>query len=76
VESAGWAGHTRSKIVSDPVFTDPVFTVVRNGDLCRLSRWGVDRLGQIETGRLTRQADGRLAPVSDDLLQEMRAKAN
>ncbi|MBS1214077.1 MAG: metallo-beta-lactamase family protein [Proteobacteria bacterium] len=54
----------------------PKVCIVRNGDLCRLSRWGVDRLGQAETGRLTRQPDGRLAPVSDDLLQEMRARAN
>lgn len=54
----------------------PQTRIVANGDICRLSRWGVELLGQVETGRLTVQPDGRLAPVAPDLLSEMRAKVH
>lgn len=54
----------------------PEAHVVQNGDLCRLSRLGLHRLGQVETGRLTVRPDGRLAQVPQDLLQEMRVKVH
>jgi ribonuclease J len=54
----------------------PQVCVVQNGDLCGLSPLGLHRLGRVETGRLTRGPDGRLAPVAHDLLEEMRAKVH
>ncbi|MGZ8216419.1 ribonuclease J [Methylomagnum sp.] len=51
----------------------PEARVVQNGDVCRLSQWGLERLGQVETGRLSLQPDGRLMRVSDEVLRKMRA---
>jgi len=54
----------------------PQVCVVQNGDLCGLSPLGLHRLGRVETGRLTRQPDGRLERVAQDLLEEMRARVH
>ncbi|WP_240342539.1 ribonuclease J [Methylococcus sp. EFPC2] len=54
----------------------PHTAIVENGALCRLSRGGLQRLGQIDTGRLSVRPDGRLAPVLPDVLQEMRARVH
>ncbi len=54
----------------------PGTRVVENGDLCRLGRFGIQRLGRVETGRLSLQADGRLARVPQELLQTMRARVH
>ena len=54
----------------------PQACVVQNGDLCRLSRLGLHRLARVETGRLTLRPDGRLAPVPQDLIEEMRARVH
>ncbi len=54
----------------------PRARVIRNGDLCRLRRGGPELLGSIPTGRLTLEADGRLAAVPPDLLRLMREKVH
>ncbi len=54
----------------------PHACVVQNGDICRLSRAGIQKLDGIETGRLFVQPDGRLAPVPKDILREMRTKVH
>lgn len=54
----------------------PRTSVIRNGDLCRLSRHGPEVLGSVPTGRLTLDADGRLAPVPPDLLRTMRERVH
>ncbi|WP_295887042.1 ribonuclease J [uncultured Thiohalocapsa sp.] len=51
----------------------PRVAVIGNGDLCRLGADGPWVLGQVPTGRLTLDADGRLAPVPPGVLAEMRA---
>lgn len=50
----------------------PAVLVVQNGDVCRLNPGGPERLGTIETGRLTVQPDGRLAKVPEEVLRAMR----
>jgi len=54
----------------------PRTRVVRNGDLCRLTREGPELVGSVPTGRLTLDADGRLAPVPPGLLRRMREKVH
>jgi ribonuclease J len=54
----------------------PRTRVIRNGDLCRLTRLGPELLGCLPTGRLTLEADGRLAPVPADLLRSMREQVH
>lgn len=51
----------------------PEARVVQNGDVCQITRWGLERLAQVETGRLTVQPDGRLVRVADEVLRRMRA---
>jgi len=51
----------------------PRAVVVQNGDLCQLTSLGLQRLGQIETGRLSLRPDGHLVKVPPDMLQKMRA---
>jgi ribonuclease J len=52
----------------------PRTLVVENGDLCRLSPEGPERLGRIETGRLSMPRDGRLVKVPEDVLRDMRER--
>jgi ribonuclease J len=54
----------------------PEVFLARNGDVCRLSRWGVEKQGQVASGRLSRQPDGKLQPVDAELLQRMREHAH
>ena len=49
--------------------------VIANGDLCRLTAQGCDPITRVPTGRLTLEADGRLGPVSTELLARMHARA-
>ena len=51
----------------------PRVTVIANGDVCRLTGDGPQVLGQVPTGRLALDTDGRLAPVPAGVLAEMRA---
>ena len=51
----------------------PRVAVVANGDCCRLTGDGPQVLGQVPTGRLALDTDGRLAPVPAGVLAEMRA---
>ncbi|NEX19282.1 ribonuclease J [Thiorhodococcus mannitoliphagus] len=54
----------------------PQVRLMANGDLCRLTPQGAQLLGSVESGRLSLGEDGRLVPVSGDLLEEMRGKAH
>jgi ribonuclease J len=54
----------------------PVTCVVDNGDVCRLTRSGIERVRRIETGRLVLEADGRLGKVPEDVLRNMRYYAH
>lgn len=54
----------------------PAVLVVRNGDLCRLGPGGPERLGHVETGRLTLTPEGRLMKVPREVLEEMRARVH
>ncbi|MGD9408802.1 MAG: ribonuclease J [Thiohalocapsa sp.] len=51
----------------------PRVAVIENGDVCRLGSDGPSVVGQVATGRLTLDADGRLAPVAPSVLADMRA---
>lgn len=50
--------------------------LVMNGDLCRLSRQGPERIGVVPSGRLSVQGDGRLDAVAPELLRAMRKKVH
>ncbi|MCG6940301.1 MAG: ribonuclease J [Thiohalocapsa sp.] len=50
----------------------PRVAVIGNGDLCRLGGDGPRVLGQVPTGRLSLDADGRLVPVPAPVLAQMR----
>jgi len=50
----------------------PKVCMVQNGDLCRLSADRIEKLDQIETGRLSLRPDGRLAKVPPEVLEAMR----
>jgi ribonuclease J len=50
----------------------PRVAVIGNGDLCRLGPDGPRVLGQVPTGRLSLDADGRLEPVPSTVLAAMR----
>ncbi|NEV63921.1 ribonuclease J [Thiorhodococcus minor] len=54
----------------------PQVRLMANGDVCRLTPQGAGLLGSVESGRLTLKDDGRLVPVSRDLLDQMRAKVH
>lgn len=54
----------------------PLIRLLENGDLCRLTRQGAERIASVETGRLTLQPDGRLTEVPRDALARMRASAH
>ncbi|MFZ4700460.1 MAG: ribonuclease J [Candidatus Methylumidiphilus sp.] len=55
----------------------PQTYIARNGDLIRLtSTTGINKLGEIETGRLTLRADGQLAKVPPELLDMMRKRVH
>ncbi|WP_200375759.1 hypothetical protein [Thiocystis violacea] len=54
----------------------PQVCLVQNGDLCRLGPQGPERIGRVETGRLSLTADGRLEPVPPERLLEMRTQAH
>ncbi len=51
----------------------PRVAVIENGQVCRLRGDGPRVLGQIPTGRLTLDTDGRLTPVPPSVLADMRA---
>lgn len=51
----------------------PRVAVIGNGDICRLTGDGPQVLGQVPTGRLALDTDGRLAPVPPGVLADMRA---
>jgi ribonuclease J len=54
----------------------PATLIVENGDLCRLGPGVPERLGRVETGRLSVQRDGRLLKLPEDVLREMREKVH
>jgi ribonuclease J len=54
----------------------PRVSVVANGDIVRLAAEGPQVLGQVPTGRLSLDADGRLTPVPQAVLARMRASVS